>query len=173
MKNPKMSCSAGKAEDQICPAAKHLTDCSAECRSDSTYVLPHPGLSLPALIVAGHGKVGTSNLSSRRDLRLLLDFGRRGLEEKPSTGCPRKERQAKGLSKERCPFSHLRSPSVTSWSRSAWKQGVTSSHTSPRCFMRKHNRQVRRAHRTRCGDYCSPNPMSDVLPKIKLLGRVW
>lgn len=109
--------------------------------------------------MAGGGKVGSSNLSSRRELRLLLDFGRRGLEEKPSTGCPRKERQAKGLSKERRPFSHLRSPSVTSWSRSAWKQGVTSSHTSPRCFMRKQNRQIRRAHTARCGDYCSPNQM--------------
>lgn len=139
-----MSCSARKTQDQICPAAKQLTDCSAESRSDPTYVLPHPGLPLPTLVVAGGGRVGTSNLSSRRDLRLLLGFGRRGLEEKSSTGCPLPEGETgkrtvqKELSSQspKEPFCHQPTPR----SRSVWREGVTSSHTSPRCFMCKHNR---------------------------------
>lgn len=72
-----MSGSARKTQDQICPAAKQLTDCLAESRSDPTHILPHPGLSLPTLVVARGGRFGTSNLSSRKDLRLLLDFGLR------------------------------------------------------------------------------------------------
>lgn len=130
MKNPKMSCSARKTQDQICPAAKQLTDCSAENRSDPTYILPHPGLFLPTLVVAGGGRVGTSNLSSRRDLRLLLDFGRRGLEEKPSTGCPLpkgetgKRTVQKKLSFQ--PPEELFCHQPTPRSLSVWRKGVTS-----------------------------------------------
>lgn len=109
MKNPKMSCSARKTQDQICPAAKQLTDCSAESRSDPTYILPHSGLSLPRLVVApltwAPGDIwGFCLILPGRSLRKSLPL---------AVLCP-KERQAKGLSKISCPFSHLRSPSVTS-----------------------------------------------------------
>lgn len=156
MKNSKMSCSARKAQDQICPAAEQLTHCSAESRSDPTYVLPHPALSLPTWVVAGGGRVGTSDLSSRSNLRLLLDFGRREGEEKPSTGCPlpKGETGRRTVQKElsfpspKEPFCHQPTPR----SRSVWRAGVTSSHTSPWCSMCKHNQQIRKTYGTCCGD---------------------
>lgn len=140
MKNPKMSCSVRKAQDQICPAAKQLTDCSAESSFDPTYVLPHPGLSLPILVVAGLEPLpwapgviwGFCSILAGGGLRKSLPL---------AVLCP-KERQAKGLPKRSCPFSHPRRPFVTSQHLGAGLHGEKVWHPHPSVVLHVQTQQV-------------------------------
>lgn len=115
MKNPKMSCSARKAQDQICPAAKQLTDCSAArglilltfCLTQASPFLHEWWQEAAGL------KPLTWAPGAIWGFCLILAGGRLRKSLPLAVLCP-KERQAKALPKRSCPFSHLRSPSVSS-----------------------------------------------------------